>query len=31
MWKTENIRYLMYKTLILLSEELRRVYGLLGW
>jgi len=21
----------MYKTLILLSEELRRVYGLLGW
>ena len=31
MWKTKNIRYLIYNTLVLLSEELRRVCGLLGW
>ena len=31
MWKTKNIRYLMYTTLISLSEELRRVYSILGW
>ncbi len=31
MWKTKNIRYLIYNTLVSLSEELRRVCGLLGW